>query len=188
MVPDFDSAVEQFRRFLSGEKIETSVVWIFRKDAIASGRSILLRIPLPAENERLARRCYFLGQERGLGLRIELLCILDGIPCCYIWVPEDQQAAEYAMLSGLKLCIPVEPINARAVQSSLRWNLNKYFSRRSNLQWVIDQLPARADIREVDRQVQLQSCSREGHSQYTLRFDVVFLGGEANGWNGGNEA
>jgi hypothetical protein len=152
VVPDFDTAVEDFRGFLSKEGIGTDIVWVFREDAIARKRRIWIKVPLPAENEGLARRCYFIGKERGLGLRIELKCLLDSTPCCFIWVPEDQLAAEYAMLSGLKLSIPTEPIHARAVRSSLRWKLTQCFARKSNKQWIIDELPTRADIRQADPQ------------------------------------
>ncbi len=154
MVPDFDTAVERYRAFLSKAKMRTEIVWVFREDAIANKLRIRLKVPVPAENEPLARRLYSIGQDRGLGICIQTLCLLDCTPCCYIWVPENALDAEHGMLSGLKLSIPDPPIHARAVRSSLRWNLNQYFAGRSNIQWMIDQLPSRADVREVDLQTQ----------------------------------
>lgn len=152
MVPDFDTAVERFKGFLVQQCLGTDILWIFREDAAAVKRGISVKVPLLAENESLARRYYSYGQERGLGLCIQMLCVLESRPCCFIWVPTDQTDAGCAMISGLKMSIPVERINARAVRSSCIWKIRRHLAKRSNMQWILDQLPARADIPQRNRQ------------------------------------
>jgi hypothetical protein len=52
---------------------------------------------------------------------LEVLGRLQGHSACFVWWPEDAEAASYAMQRPLKLTVPTEPVDATPVRSELAW-------------------------------------------------------------------
>lgn len=144
IIEPFDAALERFRQFDAGQGLPAQVVWVFREDVTSRRRRIAVRWPVAPDNEAVARKRYGVAVRRGLGLRLEVLCLLGGVSCCTIWVPNDDLDASYAMLSGLKLSVPTNPITARPARKGLTWWLLCWFDRRSRSGWIADQVQPRS--------------------------------------------
>jgi len=143
--PPFDESLASFLRFVGGEGFSTELVWVFREDVTNCIRDHWVRVPVPAGNASLARDYFEYGRGEGRGVTLEVLCRLGGRSACFVWVPEDEEAASYAMQGPLKLKVPMQPVEARAVRSALRW----WWLRRSH-QWrrcvrFAELLPLRAE-------------------------------------------
>lgn len=123
MTDDFEAAVKDFRAFIVGNGLPDRIAWVFREDVTTQGRQVAVRWPLSPGNETAVRRRYGDGIRRGLGLRLEVFCLLGEVSCCAIWVPEDDLAAEYAMLYGLKFLVPTDPVVARPIRDGPLWRL-----------------------------------------------------------------
>jgi hypothetical protein len=143
MTESFETAMEVFRRFIVEQGLPERTAWVFREDVTSRGRRIAVRWPVPPLNESAVRDRYETGARRGLGLRLEVLCLLNDVSCCVIWVPEDDLAASYAMLSGLKFAVPTDPITARPVRNSLTWWWICWRDRRARSGWVAESLQPR---------------------------------------------
>jgi hypothetical protein len=52
-LPDFDGALARFRAFLQQNNYSENVVWVMPEDILLTGkRSLYVRVPIPAENEK----------------------------------------------------------------------------------------------------------------------------------------
>lgn len=153
ILPSFDAAVAQFQNFLSEHGITGAIIWVFREDFVCRvmtlswgsrirDRRIWVKVPIPAENERIARQHYTVAAERGYGASFEVLCLLENRPCCYLWSPHDKSEAEYAMLRGLKFTIPEHLDYGRPVRNTIWWQILAAFDRKTEDCWTY-QVPAR---------------------------------------------
>lgn len=143
-LPVFGEAAREFSAFLESQGAAPGLLWVFREDVCQRGRRVFVRVPVPAENEEIAGGLYERGVKRGLGVRLDALCLLGSRTCCYVWVPSDEEDASYAMLSGLKLSTPAEPEAARAVRSKLLWRAYKWLESREKFKGIVEQVPRRA--------------------------------------------
>jgi hypothetical protein len=141
--PAFNEAVHQFQEFLISQNVSSDLLWVFREDASSHKRRILIKEPLPPENIRAIESLYERGTERGLGVRLEALCLLDYRPCCYIWLPEDEVDASYAVLSGLKMAMPVDLLAARSVRNALAWRIYSWLDKKLGFNGLANALPRR---------------------------------------------
>lgn len=131
--PPFDEAVATLRNFLRQQGVSNEVRWLWR-DAIISrrgsgsrkraNRRIFIDRSALAD-DRSIRKYYDLGVERGLGIAMRVFCVAETVALCYIYIPEDKTAAEYAMMSSLKCNIPTPCpvatfVNSRLVAAILR--------------------------------------------------------------------
>ncbi|MDQ3816427.1 MAG: hypothetical protein M3362_01900 [Acidobacteriota bacterium] len=143
-MPAFGEAVQQFGGFLLIQGLSSGLLWVFREDVCWRKQRLLVKVPVPEENARYAESLYNAGVNRGLGVRLDVLCLLGSRPCCYIWVPSDEEDASYAMLSGLKLSVPTEPVMARAVSNGSLWRAYKWLEGREAFTGIVEQVPRRA--------------------------------------------
>jgi hypothetical protein len=143
-MPVFGEAVRQFGGFLVSQGLSSDLLWVFRQDVCWRKQRLLVKLPVPEENTGHAESLYGVGVNRGLGVRLDVLCLLGSRPCCYIWLPPDEEDASYAMLSGLKLSTPTKPVIARAVRSGLLWRAYKWFERGEAFTGIVEQVPRRA--------------------------------------------
>jgi hypothetical protein len=143
-MPVFGEAVQQFGGFLVSQGLSADVLWVFREDVCWRQQQLLVKVPVPEENIGDVGRLYNLGVNRGLGVRLEVLCLLGSRPCCYVWLPSDEEDASYALLSGLKLSVPTEPVVAHAVSGGLLWRIYKWFERSEAFTGIVEQVPRRA--------------------------------------------
>lgn len=121
-MPTFANAVEQYREFLVSQQISSQLLWVFREDVTSHKRRVFVKESLPPENEQIVARLYKIGCQRGLGVQLDVFCLLHSRPCCYILLPKDEFEAECKMIGGLKLSVPTELIQARSVTSNFLWN------------------------------------------------------------------
>jgi|SRR5215204_32083 len=144
-IPTFPDAIRQCRDFLVGQNISSDLLWVFREDVAWRKRRILAKVPLPAENERLAESHYESGRRRSLGIRLEVLCLLGSRPCCYVWVPKDQTDAEYALLlmSKFIISVPTDLRKAESVNNPLTWQWHKLVEGGAGWEGIVERLPRR---------------------------------------------
>lgn len=142
-MPVFGEAVRRFGGFLVSRGLSPDLLWVFREDVYLRHQRLLVKVPLPERNIGDVKRLYALGVNRGLGVRLDVLCLLGVRPCCYVWLPSDEEDASYAMLSGLKLSVPTEPAVAHAVRSRLLWHTYKWLERGEGFKGVVEQVPRR---------------------------------------------
>ena len=125
-LPSFEEATDNLRSFLANQGFQTDLVWICREAVFIRWSKLYIKVPLQNES-LLAERMYNEGIRRGLGVELKVFCFVAGSPSCYVWIPEDSTAAEYRMLSGLKLCIVeqnrqvIVPIRNRIQWTWLNW-------------------------------------------------------------------
>jgi len=122
-IPTFSNATKQFRDFLAGQNLSPEFLWVFREDVVWRKRRILVKEPLPKENDGIVEALYERGRQRDLGIRLETLCLLGSHPCCYIWLPKDQMYAEYALLlmSKFIISVPTDLKRAESVRKPVIW-------------------------------------------------------------------
>lgn len=126
-IPDFDTAAEQLRHFITETGHSPGeFLWVSSNDVIALGRRLLVRVPLSDENECSTREAYERGRDVGLGVCLDILCQLQGGYCCKVWFVQNEEESAYRNCSGLKLSIPCdlvegEPIGAVTVWSTSKW-------------------------------------------------------------------
>ena len=142
--PHFYEAARQFGDFLESQTLSSELLWIFREDVCWRKRQLFIKIPLPEENKQRAESLYNLGVTRGLGVRMEALCLLDSHPCCYIWLPSDEIDASYAMLSGLKMSVPTKPLKSHPVKSELLWRIYKWQESKEKFKGIVEEIPLRS--------------------------------------------
>jgi hypothetical protein len=143
-MPSFGEAVQQFGGFLASQGQSSDLLWVFREDVCRRKQQLFVKVPVPEEDSGDVERLYNLGISRGLGVRLDVLCLLGSRPCCYVWLPSDEEGASYAMLSGFKLSVPTEPVIARAVRNRLLWRAYKWLERSEAFTGIVEQVPRRA--------------------------------------------
>lgn len=143
-MPVFSEAAREFSGFLVSQGVSAELLWVFREDVCWYRQRLLVKVPVPEENTSIVQALYERGVERGLGVRLEVLCVLAGRPCCYIWLPADEEDASYAMLTGLKMGLPIRPIVAQPVNNGLRWRICKWLESRERFKGMVAELPRRA--------------------------------------------
>ncbi len=149
-IPDFDTAVARLRNFIQevghppGE-----LVWVFREDVSTYRRRVLIKIPLPVENERVARRRFEEGRRVGIGVCLSVFCRLGDAYCCTTWFVSDLEESARKLCYGLKLSVPApaDLDSARAVQGRLVWAVRRWLDGTSQFPFLRDFLPARGNDR-----------------------------------------
>jgi hypothetical protein len=122
-IPDFDTAHDLFRRFLQDQKAYGDVRWVRPTDIVVWKSQLYLSSPVSAESD--LRAMYARGQERGLGMCLQMISVSKSRPCCCVSFPEDQLAAEYQMCFGLKLSCPTKISEAREIKNPVLWAILK---------------------------------------------------------------
>ncbi len=119
--------------------------WVFREDVLPHQHHILVKEPLPKENERIAASIYERGVQRDLGVRLDALCVLGERTCCYVWLPEDHMDAKGALVVGSQCMIgvPTHWTYGESVRDALVWQAYQAFEPASDLRETIERLPRR---------------------------------------------
>jgi hypothetical protein len=119
---DFNRAVSDFRRFLSGEGHPDDLFWVFRDDLWFRGpKHVLIRYPTPPENPLLAEKVYDEGRGRGLA-EITALATAGGRTAATVWFPKHPEEEVQGWSQGIKLVIRQPLPEAKAV-GSLAWQI-----------------------------------------------------------------
>jgi hypothetical protein len=149
--PPFDEAVAALRNFLRQQGQNDTFLWIWR-DSIISGRGtgsrkianrrIFIDRHALADDESI-RKYYDAGVERGLGIALRVFCVADGHPLCYIYLPEDETAAQYSMMSSLKCSIPTPCPTAAYVNYRFLATILRLFIKTPPSAWITNEVPLR---------------------------------------------
>ena len=144
-VPPFSEAVKQLQQFLVGQQLSPELWWVFREDVTANKQRILIKEPLPTENQRIAEALYERGCQRGLGIRLEILCLFESRPCCYVWLPKDELEAENSLMlmSRFIISIPTALPLARGVKNGLLWRICRWIDKQSGWNGMAERVPHR---------------------------------------------
>jgi hypothetical protein len=161
--PPFDEAVSVLRNFLKQQGVSDNVHWLWR-DAIISRRSpgsqksanrrIFVDWHGLADDESI-RKYYDVGVERRLGIALRVFCLAGDVPLCFIYVPEDETAAEYAMMSALKCSIPIPCPQATIVKHWLMAAVMRMFIRVPKTAWITNEVPVYPDYSRRQRRAEI---------------------------------
>ncbi len=129
-LPPFAEAVAALSSFLRREGAPDDVIWIFREGVTSHRRKYWVRLSDASEATRHAKALYDAGRRKGLGVALVALCQVGSSTACYVWVPEDEVDASYAMQTrSLRCKVPVPLVTARRVTSALQWRLLRWVNR-----------------------------------------------------------
>lgn len=146
----FREAKETLQKFLSENGISADIVWLFREDVISEQDSFLIKTPIPQENEKLAESFFEVGKARGFGVCLDVFCLLDSCPCCYVLLPDDDIDSQYMLMSNehLKCSVRIELINAKPVTNSFLWHTKKLIAKTKGEQFSIslDKMPSKKNL------------------------------------------
>lgn len=149
--PPFDEAVSAFRNFLREQGQNDTVLWIWRNSIISrrgsgsrknASRRIFIDRHALADDESI-RKYYDAGVERGLGIALRVFCVAEGSPLCYIYLPEDETAAEYSMMSSLKCCLPTPCPTATFLNYRFIAAIFRLFIKTPPSAWLTKEVPLR---------------------------------------------
>jgi hypothetical protein len=135
-LPDFDGALARFRAFLKQNNYSENVVWVMAEDILLTGKRFLyVRVPIPAENERMIRRMYDDGVTQGRGLVMGTVCRMKQSTYCYLWFPrsaEDIPQGIWPTNGDLKLSSSEKSssLAGRPINHRMLWMLLKFWHRR----------------------------------------------------------
>ena len=131
--------------------VHFTVLWIWRNSIISrrgsgsrkiANRRIFIDRHALADDESI-RNYYDIGVERGLGIALRVFCVADGNPLCYIYLPEDETAAEYPMMSSLKCSLPTPCPTATFVNYQFLAVLLRLVIRTPRSAWITNEVPLR---------------------------------------------
>jgi hypothetical protein len=122
-MPPFEEAIKQFQNFIEEQGGSPDLLWVFREDCGWWKRRLFVRMSPRLRDADQFRARYERGVARGLGVQFIVLCSLAGSSCCFLWTPRDEMDAEYAMIAGLKLSVPMAPERAYAIRNPLLWRI-----------------------------------------------------------------
>jgi hypothetical protein len=142
----FSEAKATLRKFLLEQGLSSDLVWLFREDVSSRAGRLLIKSPVPRENEELSEAYYEVGRKRDLGIGLHTFCLLDSQPCCYVELPEDDVDAQYLLMGNLNLKCSVSDslTKAQPVTNRLLWAAYKLVERTSKPSLLIpDRLPSK---------------------------------------------
>src|SRR6267142_3599074 len=114
-IPDFDEALEGFRRFLRECGHPDKVFWVFREDVWQrSPEQVWVRYPAISKNESLARKVFGEGRARGL-VEIKALAKIESEIAATVWFPKYPEEEVQGWDHGMKLAISDPVLEATAV-------------------------------------------------------------------------
>jgi hypothetical protein len=148
-IPDFDAAIQRLRCFMAdlGHPPD-ELVWVFREDVSTHRRRVLVKLPLPPGNGRVARDRYERGRGLGVGVCLDVFCRLGPSYCCTCWFVRDWEESARRLCGGLKLSVSSDLPAARPVRSPLAWAVCRWLDARSGLHHFRNFLPPREGAKE----------------------------------------
>jgi hypothetical protein len=145
-IPGFEAALAQFRRFVADVgHSPRGLFWVFREDVSTYRRRALIKLPLPADNEQVARTRYEHGRRLGIGVCVDGFCRLGADLCCTTRFVSDLEESARRLCGGPKLSVPspADLAVARPVRSKLVWALRSWLDTHSKFPHYRHFLPTR---------------------------------------------
>ena len=127
----FEETIRTFTAFLAENGMDTRILWVFREDVYSRKTDLFktafwLKLPLPAENEELARRHFETGKKKGFGLGLTAFASCEDGLCCSFVIPADDEDAQYMLMGPQHLkysYVSVDMPIAKVVRDKFFWNL-----------------------------------------------------------------
>jgi hypothetical protein len=147
----FEEAEAIFRKFLEDNEVSSDIKWIFREDVIIEGLSVAIRTALPDDNRDRAQKCFELGKKRDFGIAFHAFCTLEGNPCCYVQLPENDLDAQYKLMDHryIKFSCRIGMPEAIAVGNNIMWKIRQLFVNKAN-SIGFDMIPSNATLLPID--------------------------------------
>jgi hypothetical protein len=123
----FNAAVDAFQWHLAAQGYSDGICWVFREDVLIHRGEIWIGSPLPKSNPQYARKLYYVGKQRGLGLTLACLAQVGRQSACYIQVPRDAEDADSMKLRGdTEFRGPDSDATACFAPRNLSWRIRKW--------------------------------------------------------------
>ncbi len=128
---NFDDAKNEFTAFLTANGIAKPILWVFKEDIFSRKTDTYrtdfwMKLPLPRENEKLAKSHFETGKQKGLGLGLTAFAACGEGLCCSFVVPADAEDGQYMLMSSEHMkysFIDRDMPRARVVRSKILWKL-----------------------------------------------------------------
>lgn len=119
-IPDFETALGDFRRFLAVQGHPDKLCWVFSDDLWTRGPAdVLLRFPPPRANLVLAKKVYDEGRERGLIQMLAVATACDHVAAT-VWYPKHPEEEVQGWSQGLRLSIS-QPLPPAKLVNRVAW-------------------------------------------------------------------
>ena len=119
-IPNFEVAVQSFRRFLTENGHPAEIVWIFRDDLWKrTVTEVFVRVPSQPERLALARKVFNEGRIKGL-VDVHAIAIAGNTVAATVWFPRTDDDEIQGWNRGMKLSIS-EPLLRAKIFGSFRW-------------------------------------------------------------------
>lgn len=146
---DFRQATEAFADFLLSQGCSRSIVWVFREGVTQFRRRWLIDVNT-TEGGALAtdaEALYEEGRRRGLGIRFDMIGEAAGITYAYIWVPEDEAAADAAMITrGLRFSTQSSGVIVALTQRRWWFNVVRFVDSLRGGGTFVREVPSRRRV------------------------------------------
>ena len=138
-IPDFESAVASFRRFLEEQGHPSGILWVFREDIWKrASDDVVLRFPSQAKNLALAKKVFDEGRRKGL-VNVHAIATVDDRVAATVWFPKFPGEEVQGWDRGMKLSIAEPLLRAKAV-GAFRWlsfRLHPQFRHYQRAEWTV---------------------------------------------------
>jgi hypothetical protein len=145
-IPCFEIAMARFRAFIGQlDHHPRNLVWLFREDVTTNKRLVRIKIPLPVENEQIAKSRYEQGRSLGIGVCLDAFCWLESDLCCNTWFVRDLDESAQRLCYGLKLSVATDLPCGEPIQNWLSWKMRSWLDSKSGLDHFKGFLPSREE-------------------------------------------
>lgn len=118
-IPEFESAVAAFQRFLVDEGHPSEILWVFRDDVWRRPVDVLLRCPSQIGNQTIAKKVFEEGRSNGL-VNVHAIARVEDKVAATIWFPKFAGEEAQGWSQGMKLSI-AKPLPGARFVSGPRW-------------------------------------------------------------------
>lgn len=119
-IPNFESALESFRRFLVASGHAADIFWVFREDIWKrSPTDVVLRFPSQNRNLDLARKVFDDGRKKGL-VDMHAIATVGNKAAATVWFPKFPDEEIQGWACNMKLSI-ADPLPRAEIVGRLRW-------------------------------------------------------------------
>lgn len=144
MTADFDESVLKFKSFAEQHGWSPNLIWVRPDDVVFDSQGqLFVRVPVPVENERVARTTFENGIRTRRGVLFATLRHMQSGTCCYAWTPKLPIEAEYhRMPEGLKMSVRTgeSRLHGKALSNAIHWLCLRWRYRKNQKQnaWLFE--------------------------------------------------
>lgn len=138
-IETFEQVVTRYRQFLAENGYSMEIIWVRPQDVLATRtRGVYIRVPVPVENEEMAKEMYYAVINADCGLRMATLASDDGKTYCYLWGRLEDHQKEPQLWPNRGLAMSALSGESRrvahTVRSATRWVCLKWRLRTKQAQ------------------------------------------------------